>query len=97
MAAIWQGLQFKQAEVHGMSQRGGAVVSHLRVSDSTIHSDLVPKGTAHIILAVEPVDERWIPAQCIQQWMVPHRRGRRVGENKYHPIPEVPVAVERPG
>jgi indolepyruvate ferredoxin oxidoreductase beta subunit len=56
MAAIWQGLQFKQAEVHGMSQRGGAVSSHLRISDSTIHSDLVPKGTAHIILAVEPIE-----------------------------------------
>lgn len=39
-----------------MSQRGGAVVSHLRVSDSTIHSDLVPKGTANIILAIEPVE-----------------------------------------
>jgi indolepyruvate ferredoxin oxidoreductase, beta subunit len=56
MVAIWQGLQFKQAEVHGMSQRGGAVVSHLRVSDCTIHSDLVPKGTAKIILAIEPVE-----------------------------------------
>jgi indolepyruvate ferredoxin oxidoreductase beta subunit len=56
MAAIWQGLQFKQAEVHGMSQRGGAVVSHLRIADTTIHSDLVPKGTADIVLAIEPIE-----------------------------------------
>ena len=56
MAAIWQGLQFKQAEVHGMSQRGGAVVSHLRIADSTIHSDLVPKGGADIVLAIEPIE-----------------------------------------
>ncbi|MBI5532298.1 MAG: indolepyruvate oxidoreductase subunit beta [Deltaproteobacteria bacterium] len=56
MAAIWQGLQFKQAEVHGMSQRGGAVSSHLRISDSTVHSDLVPKGAAQIVLSVEPVE-----------------------------------------
>ncbi len=56
MAAIWQGLQFKQAEVHGMSQRGGAVVSHLRISDSTIHSDLVPKGSAKLVLSIEPLE-----------------------------------------
>ena len=56
MAAIWQGLQFKQAEVHGMSQRGGAVISHLRISDSTIHSDLVPKGTAKLVLSIEPIE-----------------------------------------
>lgn len=56
MAAIWQGLKFKQAEVHGMSQRGGAVISHLRVSDSTIHSDLVPKGRGTLVLAIEPVE-----------------------------------------
>jgi len=56
MAAIWQGLRFKQAEVHGMSQRGGAVISHLRVSDQVIHSDLVPKGRGSLILAIEPVE-----------------------------------------
>jgi indolepyruvate ferredoxin oxidoreductase beta subunit len=56
MAAIGQGLNFKQAEVHGMSQRGGAVQSHLRVSDSPIHSDLVPKGRGTLILSVEPLE-----------------------------------------
>lgn len=56
MAAIKQGLSFKQAEVHGMSQRGGAVISHLRVSDGVIYSDLVPKGSGTIILSVEPLE-----------------------------------------
>lgn len=56
MTAIREGLQFKQAEVHGMSQRGGAVVSHLRVSDSVIHSDLIARGKASLILSVEPLE-----------------------------------------
>jgi indolepyruvate ferredoxin oxidoreductase beta subunit len=52
-AALKQGLNFKQAEVHGMAQRGGAVQSHLRISDSPIYSDLIPKGEADMILSVE--------------------------------------------
>jgi indolepyruvate ferredoxin oxidoreductase beta subunit len=56
MAAATQGLQFKQAEVHGMSQRGGEVQSHLRLADHPIHSDLVPKGSATLVLSVEPLE-----------------------------------------
>jgi indolepyruvate ferredoxin oxidoreductase beta subunit len=55
-AAQISGLSFKQAEVHGMSQRGGAVQSHVRLSDEEIFSDLVPKGAADIILSVEPLE-----------------------------------------
>jgi len=55
-AAMKQGLFFKQAEVHGMAQRGGAVQSHLRYSDEEIYSDLVPRGKADIILGVEPLE-----------------------------------------
>ena len=43
-AALKEGLYMKQAEVHGMSQRGGDVQSNLRLSDSPIASDLIPKG-----------------------------------------------------
>ncbi len=50
------GLSFKQAEVHGMAQRGGAVQSHLRLSDDEIFSGLIPKGRADIILSVEPLE-----------------------------------------
>lgn len=55
-AALADGLRFKQAEVHGMAQRGGAVQSHLRISDQEIFSDLIPKGEADMILSVEPLE-----------------------------------------
>lgn len=56
MAAMARGLNVKQAEVHGMSQRGGAVYSHLRISDQEIFSDLIPAGQADMILAIEPLE-----------------------------------------
>ncbi len=55
-AALAEGLRFKQAEVHGMAQRGGAVVSHLRLSSGRIWSDLIPRGEADMILSVEPLE-----------------------------------------
>lgn len=55
-AAVDQGLKVRQSEVHGMSQRGGAVLAHLRLSDSTIYSDLVPKGEADLIISMEPLE-----------------------------------------
>lgn len=62
LAAMQEGLQVKQAEVHGMSQRGGAVESHLRISDQEIFSDLIPKGKANLILAIEPMEAlRYLP------------------------------------
>ena len=56
LAAMQLGLQVKQAEVHGMSQRGGAVESHLRISSETIWSDLIPLGRADLILSLEPME-----------------------------------------
>lgn len=55
-AAIAAGMYLKQSEVHGMAQRGGAVQSHLRLSASPIHSDLIPRGQAGMILAMEPME-----------------------------------------
>jgi indolepyruvate ferredoxin oxidoreductase beta subunit len=55
-AALDAGFQFKQAEVHGMAQRGGAVQSHLRYADHEIHSDLIPAGAADMVLSVEPLE-----------------------------------------
>lgn len=61
-SALENNYYLKQAETHGMSQRGGAVVSHLRISDQPIHSDLIPKGQADIILSVEPMESlRYLP------------------------------------
>ncbi len=55
-AALDAGFHFKQAEVHGMAQRGGAVQSHLRYADAPIFSDLIPTGTADMVLSVEPLE-----------------------------------------
>ena len=56
LAAMEAGLHVKQAEVHGMSQRGGAVESHLRISSEEIYSDLIPLGKADLILSIEPME-----------------------------------------
>jgi indolepyruvate ferredoxin oxidoreductase beta subunit len=62
LAAMNLGLNLKQAEVHGMSQRGGAVESHLRISSKEIYSDLIPKGKADLILSIEPMESlRYLP------------------------------------
>jgi indolepyruvate ferredoxin oxidoreductase beta subunit len=61
-AAMARGYRIKQAEVHGMAQRGGAVYSHLRFADHEILSDLIPAGQADMILAVEPLEvQRYLP------------------------------------
>jgi indolepyruvate ferredoxin oxidoreductase beta subunit len=55
-SAMQEGLAVKQSEVHGMSQRGGAVLANLRLSDRPIASDLIPRGTAAMILSMEPLE-----------------------------------------
>ena len=61
-AAINDNLYIKQAEVHGMSQRGGDVQSHLRLSSNEIASDLIPEGKADMIISVEPMEAlRYLP------------------------------------
>lgn len=61
-AALSMGWYMKQAETHGMSQRGGDVQSHLRISDAPIASDLIPEGECDIILSVEPMEAlRYLP------------------------------------
>ena len=55
-AATVAGLHLKQAEVHGMSQRGGDVQSNLRLSTEEIQSDLIQKGKADIIISMEPME-----------------------------------------
>ena len=61
-AATKAGLNLKQAEVHGMSQRGGDVQSHLRLSDTEIYSDLIAEGSADMIISMEPMESlRYLP------------------------------------
>jgi indolepyruvate ferredoxin oxidoreductase beta subunit len=70
-AAIKRGMNLKQAEVHGMSQRGGDVQSHLRLSDEPIWSDLIPYGSADMILSVEPLEAlRYLPYLKEDGWII---------------------------
>lgn len=70
-AALDEGLYLKQAEVHGMSQRGGDVQSNLRISSNPIHSDLIAKGGADIIVSLEPMEAlRYLPYLSEQGWVV---------------------------
>lgn len=62
VAAVARGLRIKQSEVHGMSQRGGSVQSHFRIADRVIHSDLIPLGSADLLIALEPMETlRYVP------------------------------------
>ncbi len=71
LAAVEQNLFLKQAEVHGMSQRGGDVQSHLRLSDREIFSDLIPHGGADLIISVEPMEAlRYLPWLSEGGWLV---------------------------
>ena len=61
-AATKSGLHLKQAEVHGMSQRGGDVQSNLRLSTDPIWSDLIPEGKADVVISMEPMESlRYLP------------------------------------
>lgn len=70
-AALNNGLYLKQAEVHGMSQRGGDVQSHLRLSSEPIYSDLIEKGDVDIIISLEPLEAlRYIDYLKPDGWIV---------------------------
>ena len=81
-AALQEGLCLKQAEVHGMSQRGGDVQSNLRLSSEPIMSDLIPKGGADLIISLEPMEalryveylapDGWIVSSCVPFLNIPN-------------------------
>ena len=81
-AALNEGLYLKQAEVHGMSQRGGDVQSNLRLSSEPIHSDLIAKGGADLIISLEPMEalryisylkpDGWIVTSCVPFLNIPN-------------------------
>ncbi len=85
-AAVENNMYIKQAEVHGMSQRGGDVQSHFRLSDSPVASDLIPYGQADLILSVEPMESlRYLPWLSEEGWLV-------TNSNPFVNIPEYPDA-----
>jgi indolepyruvate ferredoxin oxidoreductase beta subunit len=70
-AALRENLNIKQAEVHGMSQRGGDVQSNLRISSEPIASDLIAKGCADLIISLEPMEAlRYLPYLAKDGWIV---------------------------
>ncbi|MDR2894170.1 MAG: indolepyruvate oxidoreductase subunit beta [Alistipes sp.] len=70
-AAMAAGLHIKQAEVHGMSQRGGDVHSNLRISSRPVHSDLIARGSADLIISLEPMEAlRYLPWLAGDGWVV---------------------------
>lgn len=84
LAAVANNLYLKQAEVHGMSQRGGDVQSHLRLSDKPVSSDLIPYGKANLIISVEPMESlRYLPWLSVDGWLV-------TNSNPFINIPDYP-------
>ena len=81
-AAMKENLYIKQAEVHGMSQRGGDVQSNLRLSSDPIMSDLIPRGGADLIISLEPMEalryveylkpDGWIVTSCVPFLNIPN-------------------------
>lgn len=70
-AALDEGLHLKQAEVHGMSQRGGDVQSNLRIASDEIASDLIPRGAADIVISLEPMEAlRYLPWLSPEGWII---------------------------
>lgn len=87
-AAVENNLYLKQAEVHGMSQRGGDVQSHFRLSDHPVASDLIPYGEADLILSVEPMESlRYLPWLSAEGWLV-------TNSNPFVNIPDYPDTGE---
>ena len=83
-AALGEGLYIKQSEIHGMSQRGGDVESDLRISSDPIHSDLIPKGAADVIISMEPMEAlRYLPHLKKDGWLI-------TSNTPYTNIPDYP-------
>ncbi len=74
-AAVSEGLYLKQSEVHGMSQRGGDVMSNLRLSSDEVFSDLIPEGKADLIIGVEPMEAlRHLKMMKKDGWLITNKK-----------------------
>ncbi len=93
-ASLNNALFFKQSEVHGMSQRGGAVESHLRISDGQIYSDLIPMGEADMILGMEPMEVlRYLPFLKKEGWIITEKNPF-VNISDYPPMDAIFTKIE---
>ncbi|MBQ2607922.1 MAG: indolepyruvate oxidoreductase subunit beta [Paludibacteraceae bacterium] len=111
-AALQEGLYLKQAEVHGMSQRGGDVQSNLRLSSEPIMSDLIPMGGADLIISLEPMEalryvqylrpDGWIVTSCVPFLNIPNYPEleevlARVRAHKNHVLLDVEALAKEAG
>jgi len=55
-AAVRKGLRVTIGETFGLSQRGGPVMSHIRLSEEKSHGPIIPPNMAHIIVGLEPME-----------------------------------------
>lgn len=55
-AAVREGFYASVGETYGAAQRGGSVTSHIRISKEMQYGPLIPRGRAHIIVGMEPVE-----------------------------------------
>jgi len=95
MAAVANKLFLKQSEVHGMSQRGGDVQSHLRLSDKLVFSDLIPYGKADLIISVEPMESlRYLPWLSKNSWLVTNSTPF-INIPDYPPIEEIILEIKK--
>ena len=88
-AVISKGYDVKVSEVHGMSQRGGSVVTYVKFGDA-VHSPIIDKGEADIILAFECLEAyRALP------WL---KKGGKmiVNDQMINPMPVITGAAEYP-
>ena len=85
-AVMNEGLYIKQAEIHGMSQRGGSVESSLRISSKPIYCDLIAEGTADVIISLEPMEAlRYTPYLSPEGWII-------TSSNLFANVPDYPEA-----
>jgi indolepyruvate ferredoxin oxidoreductase, beta subunit len=95
LAAVENNLFLKQAEVHGMSQRGGDVQSHLRLSDKAVSSDLIPYGMANLIISVEPMESlRYLPWLSEKGWLVTNSNPF-INISDYPPLEEILQEIKK--
>jgi len=95
LAALENNLFFKQSEVHGMSQRGGDVYSHFRLSDKPVLSDLIPHGKASLIISVEPMESlRYLPWLSKQGWLVTNS-SPYINITDYPPVEEILAEIRK--
>lgn len=88
-ALMSKGYDVKVSEVHGMSQRGGSVVTYVKYGEK-VYSPIVQKGQADLILAFEQLEAaRWLPFLKIGGTMI-------VNTQKMEPMPVIIGTAEYP-